>query len=194
MQIAERQTGDIEHLQQCIRREKDALQRDRFRTVCLAIQGLHTTAIIATLSRSRSFVQHWAYVYRDQGIDAIRVGKPSGAPTKLTPQAEQRFKARMLAGATEADGVGTLGGCDAQRIIEQEFAVAYSLPGVYDLMHRLGMSCLKPRPRHRKNDPQVMQQWVDDAPFLSSTFKKHIRKNKSKSGSKTKRASDNRER
>ena len=58
MQIAERQTGDIEHLQQCIRREKDALQRDRFRTVCLAIQGLHTTAIIATLSRSRSFVQH----------------------------------------------------------------------------------------------------------------------------------------
>ena len=42
-----------------------------------------------------------------------------------------------------------------------------ALPGVYDLLHRLGFSCLAPRPRHRKNDPAQMQQWVEQAPLLS---------------------------
>ena len=194
MQVTERQAGDVEQLQQCIRREKDAQQRDRYRAVWLAIQGHPTKVIINTLSRSRSFVQRWAYVYRDHGVAAICVGKPPGAPTKLTPQDEQQFKARMLAGPTEADGVCTLRGRDAQRILEQEFAVAYSLPGVYDLLHRLGLSCLKPRPRHRKNDPQAMQQWLEDAPLLSSASRTHTPTSKSKSGSKTKHASASRER
>ena len=194
MQVTERRAGDVEQLHQCIRREKDAHQRDRYRAVWLAIQGHPTKVIINTLSRSRSFVQRWAYVYRDHGVAAICVGKPPGAPTKLTPQDEQQFKARMLAGPTEADGVCTLRGRDAQRILEQEFAVAYSLPGVYDLLHRLGLSCLKPRPRHRKNDPQAMQQWLEDAPLLSSASRTHTPTSKSKSGSKTKHASASRER
>ena len=34
-------------------------------------------------------------------------------------------------------------------------------------MHRVGLSCLKPRPRHRKNDPRAMAEWLDRAPLLS---------------------------
>ena len=60
----------------------------------------------------------------------------------------------MLGGATEADGgVCSLRGVDAVRILEAEFGVRYTLDGVYDLLHRLRLSCLVPRPRHRKNDP-----------------------------------------
>jgi hypothetical protein len=46
--------------------------------------------------------------------------------------------------------------------------VAYTLQGVYDLLERLHLSCLVPRPRHRKNEPQVMRQWVERAPLLSA--------------------------
>lgn len=56
---------------------------------------------------------------------------------------------------------------NALRILEKEFGVHYTLDGVYDLLHRLKLSCLVPRPRHRKNDPQVMRQWLEDAPLLS---------------------------
>jgi hypothetical protein len=41
------------------------------------------------------------------------------------------------------------------------------LAGVYVLLHRLGLSSLVPRPRHKKNDPEKMRQWLEDAPFLS---------------------------
>ena len=61
---------------------------------------------------------------------------------------------------------------DARRIIEGEFGVKYSLPGVYVLLHRLGLSSLVPRPRHKKNDPEKMRQWLEEAPLLSKGSKK----------------------
>jgi transposase len=74
----------------------------------------------------------------------------------------------MLAGPTDADGGRcTLRGTDARRIIEREFGKPLKLSTVYALMHRLNLSCLRPRPRHRKNDPPAMKAWLERAPFLS---------------------------
>lgn len=195
MDIQERESGDVSQLNQRIRREKNAEQRDRYRVVVLAIAGEPTQMIQDKLGRSRGFVQRWAYTYRDGGVQAIRIGKPPGATPRLTPALERAFKQRMLAGPTEVDqGVCTLRGKEARRILEQEFARPYSLPGVYDLLHRLGLSCLKPRPRHRKNDPQAMQRWLEDAPFLSKNKGRSTQASKSKSGSRMKHASANRAR
>jgi len=168
MKLVVRQEGDRERLDASIGAEKLAVQRDRLRAVRLALGGQQALVIAATLRRSRRFVQEWAYAYRDGGIEAIKPGKSSGRPPHLPRDKEQAFRARMLGGATEADGgVCSLRGADAMRILEQEFGVSYTLDGVYDLLHRLRLSCLVPRPRHRKNEPQVMQQWLDGAPLLS---------------------------
>jgi len=169
MKVTVRREGDLERLDELIARERVAVQRDRLRAVRLALDGVEALQIAATLSRSRRFVQEWAYAYRDGGVEAIRPGKSSGRPTKLPRDKEQAFRARMLGGATEADGgVCSLRGVDALKILEAEFGARYTLDGVYDLLHRLKLSCLVPRPRHRKNDPQVMQQWLEGAPLLSN--------------------------
>ena len=169
MKVTVRREGDLERLDELIAREKVAVQRDRLRAVRLALDGVEALQIAATLSRSRRFVQEWAYAYRDGGVEAIEPGKSSGRPTKLPRDKEQAFRARMLGGATEADGgVCSLRGVDALKILEAEFGARYTLDGVYDLLHRLKLSCLVPRPRHRKNDPQVMQQWLEGAPLLSN--------------------------
>jgi transposase len=169
MNVAVRQEGDLERLDGLIAREKNAKQRDRLRAARLALDGKEALAIAVMLGRSRRFVQEWVYAYRDGGIEAIKPGQSSGRPPKLPREKEQAFKARMLGGVTEADGgVCTLRGVEAMKILEKEFAVRYTLDGVYDLLHRLRLSCLVPRPRHRKNDPQVMQQWLDSAPLLST--------------------------
>lgn len=194
MHVSEREAGDLNQLQRRVRREKDAEQRDRLRAVVLAIQGQPTQTIQDKLGRSRGFVQRWAYAYRDGGIDAIAASTPPGAASKLTPEQAQAFKRRMLAGPTDADGVCTLRGQDAVRILEREFGVAYSLPGVYDLLHRLNLACLRPRPRHRKNDPPAMQQWLDEAPFLSNASATHMKVSGSRSGSRTRRGSASRAR
>ena len=53
------------------------------------------------------------------------------------------------------------------RDYEQEFGVTYTLGGAYDLLERLGYSCLAPRPLHEKANPVAVEQFKQhDAPFL----------------------------
>ena len=168
MDVTAHQTDDVDELQRRIRNTRNAKQRDRYRVVLLAIRGLTTLQIMDKLDRSRGFVQRWTYIYRDHGIEAIYEQPRSGAPPKLKREDEQTFKDRLNGGPIETDGVCTLRGKNVQRILEEEFGARYTLDGAYAVLHRLGFSRLRPRPKHRKNDPQKMAQWLEDTPLLSS--------------------------
>lgn len=168
MDVSLHTAEDADALAGLIRREHNAKQRDRYRVVQLAVGGERCPAIMKMLGRSRGFVQRWAYAYRDGGLDAIVVKPQPGRPPTLPTEQHAAFKQRIIDGPTHADGVCTPRGVDARRILEEEFGVKYSLNGVYELMHRLGLSVLVPRPEHRKADPEAMKRWVQDAPFLSS--------------------------
>jgi transposase len=190
MNITWRVPEDREELPRRIAAEKQAKQRDRLRAVLLAAQGQEALPIARMLGRSRRFVQQWAYIYRDQGLEAVHATPQTGQPKKLATAQEAAFKTRMLTGVTPADqDLCTLRGKDAQRILEQEFGKKYSLGGAYALLHRLGFSCLMPRPRHRKNDPAAMEQWLKDAPLLSRKSATNIPTSRSRPGSRTKPAS-----
>lgn len=189
MQITLRHADDAAELTRRVSQASHAKQRDRLRAVQLAIEGESTPAIMRMLGRSRGFVQRWCYAYRDHGLEAVAPRSPTGRPPQLTPEQQAAFKRRVLAGPTEADGVCTLRGRDFIRILEQEFGAAYELSGVYDLLHRLGLSVLSPRPQHRKADPQAMAEWVARAPFLSRTCVNSTPTGASRSGSRTRHAS-----
>lgn len=164
--------ADLPTLQERIRSEVDAKQRDRLRAVLLAAEGadgqeLEGDDIAKRLGRSPRFVDQWLARYRTGGLAAIKPGKAKGQKPKLPVERQAAFKARLLAGPADTDaGVCTLRGIEAKQILSEEFGVEMALSGVYDLMHRLNLSCLKPRPRHRKNDPQAMADWLERAPFL----------------------------
>lgn len=189
MQVTLHHPEELTQLRQQSRQQRDAKQRDRYRAILLAIEGHDAPSIARTLGRSRRFVQWWVYRYRDHGFESVVPKRQTGRPPNLPATKERSFKERFLADPTEADGVCTLRAKEAQRILQEEFGVEYTLAGVYDLLHRLGLSCLAPRPRHRKNDPEQMQQWVENAPLLSRTSPKRTRSKNSRSGSRTKRGS-----
>ncbi len=155
----------------------------------MAITGESTPTIMRMLGRSRGFVQRWCYTYRDLGLSAVRAQSPPGRPTKLAVEQHEAFKERVLAGPRDEDGVCTLRGRDFIDILDREFGVRYELSGVYDLLHRLNLSVLTPRPRHRHHNEQAMQQWVERAPFLSRASASNTRSKPSLSGSGTKHGS-----
>jgi transposase len=179
MHIQERAPGDVVELTRRARKQRGAEQRDRYRAALLAIEALDTQQIQDRLGRSRGFVQRWAYAYRDGGVDALVARPRGGSAPKLAPQRQKQFIERFKAGPTERDaGVCRLGGKDAVRILESEFGVEYTLTGAYELLHRNGLSCLRPRPRHRKSDPDAQKQWLQRAPFLSRKSAKRRPKSK----------------
>ena len=192
MNIELRRPEDLDVLEELQRQERHAKQRDRYRTVWLALNGKTAPEIAAKLDRSRRFVQQWVYRYRDGGLAQLAEQPRSGAPTKLRRDDEAAFQIRIEAGPGRGDGVCTLRGKDLQRILQEEFGAQYTLDGVYDLLHRLGYSCLKPRPRHRKNDVDRMREWQRSAPLLSGVSKRNTQISASKSGSRMKPGSANR--
>ncbi len=102
---------DHAELVRLIRTTTNAKQRDRYRAIQLAIDGLRTAD--------------------------IQPRKQAGRPTVLPPEQHEAFRRRVLDGPTEDDGVCTLRGIDILVILEQEFGVSYSLSGLYELLARL---------------------------------------------------------
>lgn len=167
MHITEREPGDRARLEELIESERRAKQRDRYRMALLAIAGWEANDIAEALSSNRRTVQTWAYRYRDLGIAGLTPRKAPGNAFRLDPAQHEAFRQRIIHGPREHDGVCTLRAKDAQRILAVEFGVSYKLSSVYELMHRLGLSCLKPRPRHEDSDPRAMQVFKDEsAPLL----------------------------
>lgn len=163
MMIKERAEGDVRTLVRLARRETDAEQKDRYLVAAHACRGVETGEIQTMLARSRGFVQRWAYAYRDGGIDALRERPRGGSVPRVRGQIAERLKARLDAGPTPADKVCTLRGKDVQRILEQEMGVRLSLNAAYRTLHRLGYSCLAPRPRHEKQDLAAQQKFKQEA-------------------------------
>lgn len=166
MNISLREPDDLDRLRSLIARERVALQRERYRAVLLAFEGLEGDEVARQIGRSPRFVDEWVGRYRRGGLSALTPRKPRGATPKLTPEQIEQLKARLDAGPRPQDRVCTLRGKDILRILEAEFGVKHTLGSIYGVLHRIGYSCLKPRPRHEKNDPAVMEAFKQHAPFL----------------------------
>jgi transposase len=135
--------------------------------VLYALQGQTAPQIARLLRCSRRTVQRWVYGYRDHGMAGLEEAVRCGKSCRLTEAQQAKLRERLDRGPLPEDGVCTFRGKDIARVIQCEFGVVYSLNGVYQLLHALDYSSLKPRPRHNKNDPQAVEQFRQGAPLLS---------------------------
>jgi transposase len=154
----------LDELKRLERGEKDAGYAKRLRTVILAMEGWTAPAIAMAVGLSRRVCQQWVYRFNAQGLAGLADQRGRRPTSPLTPEQEAEIRRRLDAGPTAADGVCSLRGADVRRLLQQEFGVQRSLAGVYHLLHRLGYSYLRPRPRHRKADLEAQGQFVRELP------------------------------
>ena len=174
MKLTLHHADDLDRLRQHVAAERRALQRDRYRAVLLVAEdALEGDEIAQRLGRSPRFVDEWVGRYRRGGLAALMPRKPKGATAKLDAKQVEQLKARLAAGPLPKDGVCTLRGKDVIRILEAEFGVKHSIGTIYKVLHRIGYSCLAPRPRHEKNDPAAIAAFKEQSPFLSAPSPTH---------------------
>jgi transposase len=162
-----------EELRSLYRTEKNAKLAQRIHGVYLASKGLTCPEIMAITAAARRTIQQWVHKYNEQGIAGLRDKPRPGTPTKLPRKKEIKLQERIEAGPTKADGVSILNGPAIRRILEREFGVLYSKQGLYDLLHRLGYSCLCPRPQHENSNLQLQ------ADFKKTLWRRWIPSNQS---------------
>lgn len=163
MKVDWKDAADALRLAELVDETRDSRQRDRYRVVLIAGQGLgdepelEREQIAATVSRSRQFVDEWVGRYRKGGLDALTPKRQRGAARRLTAEQEAQLSAMLEAGPPPEEGIAAYNGPILRERIERLFQKAYSLAGVYKLLHRLGYNDLMPRPRHPDTDPAALE-------------------------------------
>ncbi len=155
----------LKELKQLEREEKDAGRSKRLRIIILALEGWTAPAIAMSVGLSRRICQRWVRRYNDEGLAGLDDQRGTAAPAlPLSAEQVQQFRARLEAGPLPEDQIASLRGKDLQRILASEFGVLRSLASVYHLLHKLGYSYLRPRPRHRKADVAAQAEFVEQLP------------------------------
>ncbi len=178
----------LDELRRLARSRREASMRIRLQAVVLAKQGRTAVWIAESLGVSRRPVQEWVRRYNQDGVEGLSRRPGQGRRGKLSSEERDRLAARIEAAPRPDDHVCALRGRDVQRILKEEFGKLYHLNGVYALLHRLGYSCLMPRPQHRKADPEAQEAFKKKSWSRSRRSAKHIGTRASKSGSRMKRA------
>jgi transposase len=183
MHVAPLHTPD--ELRALIRAEKRARVTRRLQAVLAAREGETADAIGERVQLSDRAVHRWVGRYNASGLAGLADKPGRGRKKPLTPGQEETFKARIRAGATVADGVCALRGEDVRTILRAEFGVVRGLQATYDLLHALGFSCLRPRPKHPKADPAAQEAFRKKRPTPSPGSPPPTPAKPSRSGSRT---------
>ena len=178
----------LEELQRLVRQQKEARLLLRVQVIWLAKQGRTAPQISQMLGVSRRQLQHWVHQYNTRGLDGL-VDRRRGGNQRRLSDAQERQIQNYLDQQAQDPHAGVRRAEDLRAWIAQQFGKLYSLPGLYNLLHRLGYSCLMPRPRHHKADPAAQEAFKKTSWSRSSRSPKSIRARRSRSGSRTKPAS-----
>jgi len=163
MKVDWKDPGDADRLRDLIAAERQAKQRDRFRVVLLAGEGLGDQRacsryhIASIVGRARQFVDQWVGRYRLHGLDGLYPKKQPGAAPQLTHEQQQELVSWLEAGPTPEEELAAYNGPILREKIHKAFGKLYALSAVYAVLHRLGYNDLMPRTTHPDTDPKVLE-------------------------------------
>jgi transposase len=139
----------------------EAMEQIRIRAVTRVQQGESPEKVIATLGFSRACIYNWLARYRAGGWHALRSGKHSGRPKKLSgKQIAWIYKTICDKDPLQLKFSFALWTRSmVTRLIHKQFSLKLSESSVGRLLHQMGFSCQKPLYRAYQQDPEVVEHW-----------------------------------
>ena len=147
-----------------IRTQKDGRIRQQLMAMKFISQGQTIPQVARRMDIAERPLRKWLHRFNKDGPRGLWDAPRSGQPPKINAKQIETFKQRVRQGITAQDTVCSLRGKDLQQILQKEFNAHYSLGGTYFLLHRLGFSCLCPRPQHPQADIDAQEAFKKTAP------------------------------
>jgi transposase len=172
MKVSWKEDLDGQRLRELIRATPNAKQRDRYRVVLIAGEGLgeqpelQREQIAVAVGRSRQFVDEWVGRYRRGGIEALTHKRQGGKKPKLNEEQLRELSAMLDAGPAADEGLAAYNGPIIRQKIHERFGTLMSLSGVYALLHRLNYNDLMPRTTHPETDPAELEAFKKSCPSV----------------------------
>ena len=154
----------LKEISTLIHKERDARICKRLMAMKFILQGLHIPEVARRMDISERPLRKWVHRFNERGPCALCDAPRFGQPPKLKGKQVEKFKKRVRKGIASKDNTCSLNGKDLQRILKHEFGAEYSLSGTYFILHRLGFSCLCPRPQHPQADIEAQEAFKKTTP------------------------------
>lgn len=131
--------------------------------------GKKQQQIAQLIGCSQAAVSKW--ISRHESGRTLDTLPRSGRPTKLTASSIKKLKNKLLNEVRSANKrFCSLSTKQLGSIIKKEIGRQYSMRHVERIMHKLGFSLIKPRPKHIKQDPKKVAEFKEG-------FKKNSKRN-----------------
>ncbi len=137
---------------------KDANQSRRLLSIAAVLDGMSRADAAKIGGMDRQTLRDWVHRFNAQGPAGLKDNRRRGNPRRLSSAQQAELAQIVETGPDRAvDGVVRWRRVDLQRIIEERFGVAYHERTIGKLLTALGFSHISARPRHPKQDGQVVQ-------------------------------------
>jgi transposase len=141
----------MEDLRQSYEREQGGWPKIRLLVAIKRKEGQSMDAIADQLQISRTAVNETLHRFQERGSSAKDDEKRSGRPRKLDQKQLKNLRKKLISGPRKGTNVlwTTRQIVD---FVQHEYGLGYTTRHLRRLMHQLGFSLQKPRPRHYKTD------------------------------------------
>ena len=165
MTIALRTDFDAVRVRAAARAAGDSAQACRLLSIAAVYEGKSRAEAALLGGMSRQTLRDWVRRFNAEG--------PDGLASRKAPGARRRLSAAQLAELAElvetgpdpqTDGVARWRRVDLRAEIERRFGVEYRERSVSRLLHELGFSHMSARPRHPKQDAEVVDAYKKSLP------------------------------
>lgn len=137
---------------------KDSNQSRRLLSIAAALDGMSRWEAAKIGGMDRQTLRDWVHRFNTHGPSGLKDSYRRGNPRRLSSAQQVELAQIVETGPDPAvDGVVRWRRVDLQRVIKERFGVAYHERTIGKLLRALGFSHISARPRHPKQDGEVIE-------------------------------------
>lgn len=130
---------------------------------CLAFHyiqmGRTYDEVAEILFYSRNSIMEWVKRFEKEGVEALLSTKPGrGRIAMVSSELSTEFSEAVISLQENRDG-GRIIGQDIVDLVQEKYAVKYSVSGIYKLLSRMGLSWVSGRSIHPKADLEAQESF-----------------------------------
>ena len=163
----------MKEIQVAMKNHPDARMYKRYQTILMLLQGESYQKISAYTGVGLASLYNYSAAYREQGIAGLERGKPTGRPSKLTPEQEQILYETIVHKTPVEVGFPVEMNWTSPLIrqwMEREWNVSYSDRGTREVLYRLNLSFTKPTYTLEKADPIKQEVFKEEFEILKKNW------------------------
>ena len=150
----------------------DDIPKERLLVIRNYKKGMKLRKIGEVLDIPHTKAHYWIKRYNKQGIDGLKTRKQKGKTPLLSQKDLIKIKEYLVNNKPKAyHGIPAgWNSRDVKAYIKSNYNVSYSLRHIERLLHKIGFSLIKPRPRNIKTSLEKQGEFKDK-------FKKNLKRN-----------------